>query len=490
MSRKQEVSGKGEKWAYFRFSVVGPLLAAPPKRGELKAELTKLANKMWVHPISGQWKKFGFATIERWYYRAQRETKDPVSVLRRKPREDSGQHPSLSPALRKALSQQYKQHPNWSYQLHADNLGALAEQNPELDNAPSYHSVRRYMKAKGLIKRPRKGNGHTAGSKAAEKRFEDFEIRSYESEYVNALWHLDFHQGSLKVLIPSGRWSGVHLMAMLDDHSRRCLHAQWYLTENAENLVHGLCQGMEKHGLPRAIMSDNGSAEIAHETVQGLERLSIVHEKTLYYSPYQNGKQENFWGQIEGRLLPMLEGCRDLTLKQLNEATIAWVEREYNNKIHSEINNTPIRQSLASKDVGRPCPDSKSLRQAFTAQISRTQRQSDGSISIDGARFEIPSRFRQMKKLTIRYAGWDLSQVYMADPHSGEIICRIYPQDKQKNADGSRRRKDPLVDESQEPQQEPGMAPLLRKIMAEYAATGVPPAYIPKDECDDQGDKL
>jgi hypothetical protein len=26
------------------------------------------------------------------------------------------------------------------------------------------------------------------------------------------------------------------------------------------------------------------------------------------------------------------------------------------------------------------------------------------------------------------------------------------------------------------------MAPLLRKLMADYAATGLPPAYIPKDD--------
>ena len=27
-----------------------------------------------------------------------------------------------------------------------------------------------------------------------------------------------------------------------------------------------------------------------------------------------------------------------------------------------------------------------------------------------------------------------------------------------------------------------GIAPLLRALMAEYAATGLPPAYLPKDE--------
>ena len=50
-------------------------------------------------------------------------------------------------------------------------------------------------------------------------------------------------------------------------------------------------------------MSDNGSAMTAHEIENGLLRLGIIHEKTLPYSPFQNGKQEAFWGQVEGRLV-------------------------------------------------------------------------------------------------------------------------------------------------------------------------------------------
>ncbi len=50
-----------------------------------------------------------------------------------------------------------------------------------------------------------------------------------------------------------------------------------------------------KRGLPRALMTDNGAAMLAEETRQGLSRLAIVHETTLPYSPYQNGKQEVFW---------------------------------------------------------------------------------------------------------------------------------------------------------------------------------------------------
>ncbi len=58
----------------------------------------------------------------------------------------------------------------------------------------------------------------------------------------------------------------------------------------------------KKRGLPRSLMSDNGSAMTSEEFTEGLQRLSIIHEKTLPYSPYQNAKQEVFWGQVEGRL--------------------------------------------------------------------------------------------------------------------------------------------------------------------------------------------
>lgn len=482
MPKNKGVSGGDERWARFRFSVIGPLLAAPPEAGELKEELNRLAMKNWRHPTTGQWTRFGRSTIERWYYRAVNESRDPVGALGRKIREDSGTHPSLSIELRGALHAQYKQHPDWSYQLHYDNLAVLVKDDDRLGSLPSYVTMRRYMKGVGLIKRRRRGRKHTQGALKAEARFENLEIRSYESEYVNALWHLDFHAGSLGLVDASGERHVPQLLGMLDDHSRLCCHAQWYLSETAEVLVHGLCQGVEKRGLPRALMTDNGSAMIAAETEQGLERLGIHHEKTLPYSAYQNGKQEVFWAQVEGRLLAMLPGSPELTLGQLNEATLAWIEMEYNRKVHSELKRSPLDCFVNDRDVGRKCPSSEELGMAFTAKAQRTQRRSDGTLSLHGVRFELPSRYRHLGRVTLRYASWDLSRVYMADERTGEILCRIYPLNKRKNADARRRGKEPVVNIDETDSPSSGMAPLLRRLIADYAATGLPPAYLPKDE--------
>jgi transposase InsO family protein len=473
-----------ERWALLRFSVVGRLLASPPPRGALRAELARLAGSTWRHPVTAAPTRFGVSTIERWLYQAKHAGADPVGVLRKRIRRDSGQQPSVGEALRQAIHAQYATHKSWSVQLHYDNLRVLVERDPALGALPSYATVRRYMKAVGLVKRRRLSSKETAAVRAAERRLEEREVRSYEAAYVHGLWHLDFHPGSKKVLTANGAWATPQLLGVLDDRSRLVCHAQWYLrAENAEDLVHGLSQAMQKRGLPRALMTDNGPAETAAEVVQGLARLGVQHETTLAHSPYQNGKQENFWAQVEGRLLAMLENCPAVTLPMLNEATQAWVELEYHRRVHAETGETPLARFLAGPDVGRPSPSSDTLRRAFMAEEYRTQRKSDGTVSLDGVRFEVPSRYRHLDRIAVRWARWDLGHVYLVDDRRGAVLCRLFPLDRTANADGRRRTLEPLGSPPRPlAPPAPALAPLLEKLIAEYRATGLPPAYLPKDD--------
>ena len=76
------------------------------------------------------------------------------------------------------------------------------------------------------------------------------------------------------------------------------------------------------------------------------------------------------------------------------------------------VSHDPLDQS--------PAPLS-ALRNAFRIDVTRTQRKDDGTITLDGVRFEIPSRFRHFRKLTVRYARWDLRNVHVVDPKTNAL---------------------------------------------------------------------
>ena len=477
MSQDDDEAPARLRWARLRFSIIGQLLASPPEPGEVGERIAELAARSWRHPTTGETFQLSAKTIERMYYVARKKA-DPIRALERKVPKHAGAHPSVVPALASAIEEQYRNHPYWSYQLHYDNLLVVVNEIPVIASMPGYATVRRFMKDRGLFRGKR-----ARYTKGREEPSEPRERRSYEVAHVNALWHYDFHQGRRKVLTASGEWKVPYLFGLLDDCSRVCCHAQWYIDpENTETLVHGLSQGIQKRKLPRATLSDRGGAMKAAETVEGHERLSILQHLTMAKSPEQNAKQENFWTRIEGRLMPMLEDEPLLTLQLLNTATQAWVEQEYHRTIHGELGKTPLERYLEGPDVGRPSPSSEELRRAFRMEVSRKQRQSDGTVTVEGVRFEVPSVYRTLTRVRLRVARWDLSSIELVDPRKGVHLATLLPIDKIKNSDGKRRVL-PEAASPPTPSKAPsGIAPLLRKLMAEYAATGLPPAYLPKEE--------
>ena len=471
-----------QRWAQFRYAVIGELLSCPPPKGKLQKCIGQLAQKSYRHPIDPNRRiSFGPSTIERWYYKAK-EAADPIAVLGRKIRSDSGARWSMPEALLQELKAQYENYPRWNVQLHYDNLKVVAKEQPSLGTVPSYKTVLRCTRENGWLKT----NGPaqpTDGQLQAAFRRQNREIRGFEVSHVHGLWHLDFHQAKIGILDASGKWHRPVALAIIDDHSRLCCHLQLYLAETAECLVHGLSQAFMKRGLPRALMTDNGAAMLAEETRRGLERLAIDHQTTLAYSPYQNGKQETFWGQLESRLMELLRTVKNLELSFVNQAAQAWIEQDYHRRQHREIKTPPLQRMLNGTDVSRPTPDSDALRLAFTRRLTRKPRRSDATVTVDGIRYELPFRFAHMPSVILRAPGWDKSQMTLVDPDTDAPLVRLFPQDKTKNASGKRRLIQPdETTASVVPSLDKPLPALLRKWMADHAATGLPPAYIPKEE--------
>jgi hypothetical protein len=176
----------------------------------------------------------------------------------------------------------------------------------------------------------------------------------------------------------------------------------------------------------------------------------------------------------------MLQHEKPLTLDLLNRTTQAWVEGEYHRQRHEEIGTTPLQRYLSAPSLARECPSIEALRAAFRIQIARTQRRSDGTVSLQARRFEVPNRYRHLDRLALRYARWDLSLVDLVDPSTDTILCALLPLDKSANADAHRRTLENPV-RTAVPRESTGMAPLLKKLLADYAATGLPPAFLPTD---------
>ncbi len=469
---------KSQKLAEFRFSIIGNLLSSPPKKGEGVSEFKKLAEKQWKHPITEELVSYHWHTIEGWYYDARNDQLNSLDALRPKTRSDKGRSRALTEEVKKIILERYSEYNSWSYQLHRDNL-AVDLRNRSIYPIPSYSTVRRYLQSIGKFKVKKMRNSRRVRYKEIKHRQDSREIRSYENEYVNGLWHLDFHHSSREIITSAGEIVRPICLAIIDDHSRLICHIQWYLTESADDLIHGFNQALQKRGIPRSLMTDNGAAMTSAEFTEGLIRLGIVHKLTLPYSPHQNGKQEVLWGQLEGRLMAMLMNKKVITLKELNDLTTAWTEVEYNKSEHSELKTTPLNRFLNHSDVSRECPDLDFLNQMFRREVVRTIRRSDATISVGGKRFEIPYHYKHFRQIRIRYAKWDLSLVHMVSD-DGKVIARIYPLDKSKNSSGARKTvitniEDAKVNESEK------LPPLLEDIVTRFSDIGLPPSYLPKD---------
>ena len=189
--------------------------------------------------------------------------------------------------------------------------------------------------------------------------------------------------------------------------------------------------------------------------------------------------------------MKMLDGVADLTLELLNTATQAWAEIEYNRAVHRETGSSPVARFAKAPDVLRSSPSSAALRDAFRLETKRSQRQSDGTISLEGVRFEIPARYRHFREVTVRYARWDLGRIDLVDSRSGIILAPISPLDKAANADRRRAAIEPTGIEVPSPPRQHAageLPPLLKSILQEYSATGMPPAYLPKTSQQDNGE--
>ena len=90
----------------------------------------------------------------------------------------------------------------------------------------------------------------------------------------------------------------------------------------------------------------------------------------------------------------------------------------------------------------------------------------------------MPAPWRHLRRLCLRVARWDLASVELVAERTGERLCTLHPLDKRAHADGVRRRSAPDAHEGGATTDEGTPPALLKRILDEQAASGLPPAWL------------
>lgn len=318
--------------AIFRFGVISDLVTGTTlSYGEKEKLLNEKSSRFYNIPYSKQ-KTIAKSTLRGWI-QSYKKGGRRIETLMPKPRRDKGNYRSLDNNLCEELRKIRMANPELTVPmlLQKLKLNKVISMNETLNRT----SIYRFFKNENL---ERENN-------QAEDR------RKFEAEFPNEIWQSDVMHG------PRAKVNGInkktYLHAVIDDHSRYIIHAEFYISEKLEAFKQCLKSAIEKRGLCQKLYVDNGSCYSAINLDQVTACLGIGLKHSRPYTPEGRGKIERWFKNIRESFLPLYDSV--MTLEQLNLKLDDWVEK-YNNKIHSGIKMTPYDRYRKKLECVRPAP--------------------------------------------------------------------------------------------------------------------------------------
>jgi hypothetical protein len=179
----------------------------------------------------------------------------------------------------------------------------------------------------------------------------------------------------------------AYLCAIMDDHSRLIVHAEFYLSETFASLKDALRRAIERRGIPQRFYVDNGACYRSTNLEQILAGLGVQLIHSRPYTPQGRGKIERWFRTVRDNFLAQ-SGEDGQALAALNERLSAWVDA-YNERVHSSTGQIPATRFKANLACVRPAPPD--LLRHFRLTESRRVKK-DRSIMLDGRLFEAPPK--------------------------------------------------------------------------------------------------
>ena len=367
-----------EEVAIFRASIVGGLVCRDLARGELKVELERLTKKRFRPPGSAKTRRFGFSTLERWYYAYRNHG---LEGLKPKVRSDRGHARRLDEKMRSLLCEIRRQHPSASV---PSILRTLRADGRLSDDAPSASTIRRLYRRKGLTR-----STGLVDPKGRQR------FRWQKSEPM-ALWQGDVCFGPS--LMIDGDTMPVRVHALLDDATRRVMALEAHHTEREMDMIRLFADAIRRHGKPDELYLDNGSTYSVDLLEAVCARLEIGLRHTAAYDPEAKGKIERFFRTLKEQCLDHLGGCENL--ESVNTRLNAWLDTHYHYAPHAGLKGRAPREVFDEEVGSVDGPTEAELAEAFLRRSERKVRK-DSTLQYDGQTFEVDQQFLCSRKVNV-----------------------------------------------------------------------------------------
>jgi len=401
--------------AFFRFQIISEMLDAAP--GFVEATAKKLSQQSFHDVLNKRMISYTERTIFR-YYSAYKN--QGFEGLKPKTRKDKGGHPGLDTTILSDILSLKKELPSRSA---AKILIMLILAKRIEEGSLNLRTINRILNQ----------YGYTRESLLKDNRV----YIKHEKEQICQMWQSDVMSS---IYIPDGNGGKklAYLIGMIDDHSRRDMHSEFYFDATLPRLEDTLKKAVTKFSAPLTLYVDNGKIFISEQFKLLCARLGI---RIKYATPYNcegKGKIERYWETVQKSFLPEVKLHHVKSLSELNDLYFAWKKTEYDDKLHESTGMTPRQRWHASLAAGTKLRffSPMELEEIFLHAQERTVNKY-GVISFEGNTYEAPGELVG-KTVIVRYNPFhiDYLHVYFKDKYFGVAKVIDLKTERHKNVYG------------------------------------------------------
>jgi len=397
---------KREKIAFFRYSLIAPLITNTYTQNTAKAYLEETCAQKFNSP-PGMKDEYSPSTLKDWLrlYR-----KHGIDGLYPKTRSDKGKSRKLTKEAKEFIVKAKKDKPKRTAKSIYQELiakGIIAH------NELSLSTVQRFISKNQL----------------SRKKLEPKDRKAYEFEYPNQCWQSDVSVGPY--LNIEGKKRKTYIIAILDDATRLIIHCQAFFKENFLSLLSVFKQGVAKRGIPKKLFVDNGKIYKSSQMQYICASLGTILCFARPFSPESKGKIERWFETMHSQWMNVIDWNKFSSLEELNHSLQDYVENDYNKTKHSSIKAKPIDKFIDHIDCIKFLENKKQLDNTFLYRVKRKVKK-DATISLNTITFEVPMKYIG-EKINVRYdpSALDKAIIFSKD---GEKMETIYPVNKIANS--------------------------------------------------------